>query len=281
MARPSVASSTGSVLKASQRTSLGRPTTTPDSNSQSTVEERQANDLHFGWSEHAVSDPLELEVFAIHGNSCTLVLRAPSNGEGCTFAEWFQKHVGSGSRLMTSPLGTSDSRSTSERRSESKQRVALIRLAPVFAAFAGAGALSALPFVLAADFPAQSARQLLAPAALSGGVVGTLAWALLVSAGSPRWRAPLAGALTGLLAHPPLWVWIGLGIGADMGRGGSGLWRGALLSSLFFSLFSAIAYGPLTISLGALVGWWLGRWPRGDGREESPAAPSDERGLSR
>lgn len=144
--------------------------------------------------------------------------------------------------------------------------------AVIFAAFSAAGGLCALPFVLASEVPAQTARQMLVPAAVAGGLAGTLTRAFLVSEEAPRWRAPFAGGLAGLLAHPLLWVWIGVAVGGEMGKGGGALLAGALLSSLFFSIFSAIAYGPLTVTVGALVGWWLARCPTTSARKAAKAS---------
>ena len=94
-------------------------------------------------------------------------------------------------------------------------------------------------------------------------MLGGLAW--LVVTDRPRRGAvrpahgAIAGALVGLFAHPLMWGMLALVIGEEAGSPIGMRVGGMLGSAVFFGLFSALAYGPLTMSPGAVVGWALGR----------------------
>jgi hypothetical protein len=125
--------------------------------------------------------------------------------------------------------------------------------------FGVAGALATLPFVLLADNPADSARMITVAAAIAASLVGALMWLLVVGDRSERWRGPVAGALTGLLAHPPMWAIVSVVLGAGFDFGIEKNVSGAFGSAVFFGFFSMVIYGALTAPIGAFVGWWLGR----------------------
>lgn len=96
-------------------------------------------------------------------------------------------------------------------------------------------------------------------------------WALLVGHRPERWRPPTAGALAGVLAHPPMWAMVSLVVGQEVGMAPAEQATGAFVSAALFSVFSMIIYGPLTVLAGALVGWLLGRTGLAPGVQPRPA----------
>ena len=148
-----------------------------------------------------------------------------------------------------------------------------VRYVLVGLAFAVAGVLATTPHLLAADDPMDSARMLAPAAAMAAFAVGCATWALLVSGDRRPWMATLAGAITGVLAHPVMWALISIEIGDEMGVGLIQHVGGTMLSGAFFGMFSALAYGVVTVPLAAFVGWLLGRSPalRGTVARSEPA----------
>lgn len=126
-------------------------------------------------------------------------------------------------------------------------------------AFAVAGALATLPFVVASDRPGNNALMLIPAAVLAALLVAPPLWRLLVVGRTENWRGPVAGGLVGLLAHPLMWMIISLRVGAEMGSDVATVVSGSLLGGAFFGLFGMVVYGPLTVPLAGLVGWLLGR----------------------
>lgn len=131
-------------------------------------------------------------------------------------------------------------------------------LVAVSAAFAIAGLIATLPFVLRADAPQASFATLGWPAAVSAALTGAGMWAALVWARREKPLPALAGALAGVFAHPVLWFLVALQEAFAMGDSAQVV-LGSMLTSAFFSVFSMVAYGPLTAGLGALVAWGLAR----------------------
>jgi hypothetical protein len=100
---------------------------------------------------------------------------------------------------------------------------------------------------------------------LSASAVGLLLWRLLcaTSQSVSRRRGALAGALTGLLAHPVAWylalVWnYLLGHTSSLGDTPSGPLE-SLAGCLVMTFWSLLIVGWLTVPAGAVVGFLLAR----------------------
>lgn len=133
-----------------------------------------------------------------------------------------------------------------------------LELSSVAFAFALAGVVATLPFVLRADDTMATFTILAWPAAVAAALTGTAMWAALVWARREKPLPALAGALAGVFAHPIVWFLVALQEAFAMGDSPQVV-LGSMLTSAFFSVFSMVAYGPLTAGLGALVAWGIAR----------------------
>lgn len=136
----------------------------------------------------------------------------------------------------------------------------MLRWLLILLTFSLAGAVSSLPFVLRADNVMDTAAQLIPAAATAAAVCGTLFWRAFSPETSARWRAPAAGAVAGLVAHPIMWLLITIQTGSSVGISAEQMVAGGILATMFFSLFSMVIYGPVTMLTGALTGWFLNRF---------------------
>lgn len=123
--------------------------------------------------------------------------------------------------------------------------------------FAAAGAVATLPFVLETSEPMVVASRLVPAAAVAAALLGAFAWTVGVEGQRGAWRGAVSGALVGLVAHPVMWALLALVVGAETGSPIRDRVGGTVGSGLFFGLFSALAYGPFTSTLGAVVGFGL------------------------
>lgn len=135
----------------------------------------------------------------------------------------------------------------------------VVRILTAALAFALAGAVATLPFVVRADDPAGVATRLVPTASSAAAILGAITWWVAGDRGTRGWHGAAAGAFVGLFAHPLMWALLHLVIGAEAGTRIGMTVGGTLGGAIFFGFFSALAYGPFTTTLGALVGWGLGR----------------------
>ncbi|MEM6289690.1 MAG: hypothetical protein AAGA54_00450 [Myxococcota bacterium] len=121
--------------------------------------------------------------------------------------------------------------------------------------FGAAGALTSLAFVLEARDP--TAAHLVPAAAFAAALVSALVWPHCTRAPSLGHGA-LRGAAIGFLAHPVLWMLM-LGHVGTTTPGLTTSPAAVLAPALVLGLFSTLAYGPLTMSVGAALGGLLAR----------------------
>jgi hypothetical protein len=136
----------------------------------------------------------------------------------------------------------------------------LPRLARAALAFALAGAVAALPFILASESRAENARLLALPVLVAASTVGAACWGVLCTPQATRGRAIVAGVLFGISAHIPVMFLLALTVGEISGLPALSPNIGGIIGmTLFFAFFSLLSYGWLTVTLGVLTGLALER----------------------